>query len=73
MSTAYVSDEMVYELCKAMYEHIDDLHELSAVSGATAKESGMKWLMPDYPVHPGAARYFKEIGIWNDNFKIGKR
>ena len=73
MSTANVSDEMVYELCKAIYEHIDELHELSAVSGATTKESGMKWLMPDYPVHPGAARYFKEIGIWNKNFEIGKR
>jgi len=29
--------------------------------------------MPDYPVHPGAARYFKEQGLWNNNLKIGKR
>jgi TRAP transporter TAXI family solute receptor len=73
MSTANVDDEMVYELCKAMYEHLDELHKLSAVAGATTKESAVKWLMSDYPVHPGAARYYKEIGVWDENLKIGKR
>ena len=73
MSTADVEDEMVYELCKAMYEHIDELHELSAVSGATSRENALKWLMPDYPVHPGAARYFIEQGLWNNDLKIGQR
>ncbi len=73
ISAAHVEDEMVYEFCKAVYEHIDELHELSAVSGATTRESATKWLMPEVPVHPGAARYLKEIGVWNENFKIGKR
>jgi TRAP transporter TAXI family solute receptor len=73
MSTANVEDDMAYELVKAIYDHIDELHRLSAVSGATTRDSALKWLMPDYPVHPGAARYFKEIGVWNDSLKIGQR
>jgi TRAP transporter TAXI family solute receptor len=73
LSTPSVDDEMVYELCKAMYEHVDELHQLSAVGGATTKGNAVKWLNPDYPVHPGAARFYKEIGVWDDSLKIGSR
>ena len=73
MSTPSVSDDKVFELCKAMYENVDELHKLSAVGGATTKETAVKWLNPAYPVHPGAARCFKDIGVWNESLKVGSR
>ncbi len=73
LSTAQVDDDLVYEYCKAVFEHTDELHEMSAVSGATTLENATRWLMSEYPVHPGAARYFKEKGVWNENLKIGQR
>jgi TRAP transporter TAXI family solute receptor len=73
LSTAAVDDDLVYEFCKAVYEHTDELHEMSKVSGATTLETATKWLMSEYPVHPGAVRYFKEKGVWNEDLKIGQR
>ena len=73
LSTEKVSDEKIYEFCKAVYENIDELHELSSVSGATTLDNATKWLMKEYPIHPGAAKYFKEKGVWNNELTIGER
>ena len=60
LSTAAVDDDVVYEFCKAVFENTDELYSISKVSDSTKLENAMKWLMPAYPVHPGAARYFKK-------------
>ena len=73
LSTAAVDDDLVYDFCKSVYENTDQLHEMSKVSGATTLENATRWLMAEYPVHPGAAKYFKEKGVWNEKLKIGQR
>ena len=73
LSSAAVSDEAIYQFTKAVYDHLDELHEISKVSDATTLETATEWLMKGYPVHPGAARYFKEKGVWRDDLTIGKR
>jgi TRAP transporter TAXI family solute receptor len=73
LSSSHVDDESIYEFCKAVLDHTDELKTISKVSGALTLQNAAKWLIPDYPVHPGAARYFKEKGVWKDNLVIGKR
>ncbi len=73
LSTSAVDDDTIYAFCKAVLEHTDELHSISKVSDATTLEDSTKWLLPGYPVHPGAVRFFKEKGVWRDDLMIGKR
>jgi TRAP transporter TAXI family solute receptor len=73
LSSADVPDEVIYEFLKAVLGHTDELHSISTVSGATTLENATKWLIPGYPVHPGAARFFKDKGIWREDLIIGER
>ena len=73
LSSAAVPDDLIYAFTKAVLDHTDELHSISKVSGATTLQNATKWFLPEYPVHPGAVRYFKEKGIWRDDLKIGKR
>lgn len=73
LSTADVDDELVYQFCKAVLEHADELHKISKVSEATTLQNATKWLMPEYPVHPGAVRFYKEKGVWREDLKVGNR
>jgi len=73
VSIASVDDDKVYNFCKTLYEHIDTLHEVSSVSDYSTLENALKGFLPEYPVHPGAARYYKEIGVWDDSLIVGKR
>jgi hypothetical protein len=57
-----VSDDVVYRVTKAMYESEGELHGLSPMwathsSANMAKDQGM-------PYHPGAIKFFKEVGAW---------
>ena len=72
-SSSEVDDDTIYSFCKTLFEHVDELHEISDASHQTTLENATRWLLPDYPVHPGAARYFKEKGVWRDDLKVAKR
>jgi TRAP-type uncharacterized transport system substrate-binding protein len=51
----------VYEITKAVFDHLDQLASAhSAAKSITLKGAPMK--LP-IPMHPGAARYFKEKGV----------
>jgi len=57
---AHVSEELAYQITKVLAEHYKDFHGLFAGS----EEIGPDVLLTNYaiPVHPGAARYYREIG-----------
>jgi TRAP transporter TAXI family solute receptor len=63
-------EEKVYQLVKALYEHSDEVQKIGPELGYFKLDYAVKGLVPNYPVHPGAARYFKEVGIWKDNMVI---
>jgi TRAP transporter TAXI family solute receptor len=56
-----VSADMVYKLTKSMWENLDALVAAHAAGKAIKKESALKG-MP-VPLHPGAEKYYKEIGL----------
>jgi len=60
VTRADLSDDLVYAMTKAMYEHLPEM----AAAHAAAKAISVKSATTGSPVplHPGAERYFKEIG-----------
>ena len=56
-----VSDELAYQMAKTMYDNIDVLYAAHNAAKVIKRENAIKG-MP-VPVHPGAARYYKEVGL----------
>ncbi len=60
------SDEgLVYSTVKIMLEHFDQYKENAPGANGWAIER-QKFDQAFVPYHPGAIRYFKEIGVWTD-------
>lgn len=55
-----LSDDVVYEITRSLFEHIDDLHASHNAATDISLDSVMEG-MP-VPLHPGAERYFEEQG-----------
>lgn len=55
------SEEDVYQLTKAIYENLPFLQGIHKATKAMAIEKAIAGL--PVPLHPGAARYYKEMGI----------
>ncbi|MFN3891721.1 MAG: TAXI family TRAP transporter solute-binding subunit [Beijerinckiaceae bacterium] len=58
-----LSDDIVYQKTKAMFENLGELQ--AAHSAAKAIDIKMALKDMPVPVHPGAAKYFKEKGVTN--------
>ena len=58
---ADVDEEHVYQLTKAMYENLGFLSAIHPATKVMAVENAMAGL--PVPLHPGAARYYKEVGL----------
>ena len=63
-------DDLVYKLCKVIWEHWDEVVKASPAA---------KWVKPQdianmvAPIHPGAAKYYKEAGVQIPDNKIWKK
>lgn len=63
LTTSKTPDVVVYELVKAVFEHIDDLrHMHAALEHLDVKQMANPGLSAA-PLHPGALKYFKEVGL----------
>ncbi len=58
---ADVSDEMAYQMTKQLFEHLDEMVATHAAAKAISAENGPKGI--PVPLHPGAERYYKEMGL----------
>ena len=56
-----VSDQLAYEMTKNLYDHLDTLYAAHNAAKAIHRENALKG-MP-VPLHPGAARYYREVGL----------
>ena len=58
-----VSDDVAYKVAKAMYENEADLKATGAL-WATHSSKTMGKRQPGLPYHPGAVKFYKEVGVW---------
>lgn len=56
-----VADDVVYRFTKAMFENIETIHNAHAKGKEINLETALDGLT--VPLHPGAAKYFKEKGL----------
>lgn len=58
---AGVPEDVVYRMTKAMYDNLDTLYAANNAARAIKRENALKG-MP-VPLHPGAERYYREVGL----------
>lgn len=58
---AGVSNDLAYQMAKQMYENLDTLYAAHNAAKAIKRDNAIKG-MP-VPLHPGAERYYKEVGL----------
>ncbi|WP_089827722.1 TAXI family TRAP transporter solute-binding subunit [Halogranum amylolyticum] len=71
--TPEASEDAVYELCRVVDEHNDAVNEAEQQFNDFESTSDMLGsARKRIPVHPGAAKYYKENDAWDDNLSVGK-
>lgn len=60
VASSDLSTELVYNLTKAVFEHLDILGESHAKGKLIKLDTALKGM--SIPLHPGAEKYYKEIG-----------
>jgi len=61
VTSADVSDKIVYAVTKEVFENLEDFKKLHPAYAVLTKESMLEGLSA--PLHPGAMKYFKEAGL----------
>lgn len=61
VSSSNVSDDLAYQMTRLMYENLDELKAAHAATSSIDVQNALKG-MP-IPVHPGAQRYYDEVGV----------
>ncbi len=61
VTSSDVSDETAYQMTKLLFENLDTLKAAHAAAGAINIEDAVK--NSPIPLHPGAERYYKEMGL----------
>lgn len=64
LADASMPDDVVYDLAKTFWENLDSLGQAHAVMKTVTKDMAVTDLS-GIPIHPGAEKYYKEIGVLN--------
>ncbi len=62
LTDASMPDNVVYDLTKTFWENLDDLSKAHAVMKTVTKDMAVSDLA-GVPLHPGAEKYYREIGL----------
>ena len=65
-----LDNETGYTIAKTIYDNAEDIRKVSPDLGMIRIDMAAKFLLPGYPVNGGAARFFKEKGVWRDNLMV---
>jgi len=61
VTSAKVSDDIVYAITKEVFDNFDDFKKLHPAYATLTKENMLEGLSA--PIHPGALKYYKEVGL----------
>ena len=66
-------DEAAYELCRVGAEHGDTIREAERRFTPDSAEDCVQGALDGYPFHPGAAEFYQDAGVWDDDWVVGDR
>jgi hypothetical protein len=61
VTSAKVPDDIVYAITKEVFDNLEDFKKLHPAYGVLTKENMLEALSA--PIHPGAMKYYKEVGL----------
>jgi TRAP transporter TAXI family solute receptor len=62
-----VSNEMGYKIVKAVYDNEEDIRRISKDLDMIRVGLATRYLLKGFPVNGGAARYYRERGVWRED------
>ena len=66
-----IDEDVIYKICKSLFENEESVRKIAKVELAFfSLENALEMIIPEYPIHKGAAKYYKEKGLWKDNYVI---
>lgn len=67
-----VSKDDAYKITKIVHENGQSLSkQVSILQDVSKTENLTQGTLSDYPIHPGVAKYLKEIDAWNNDWTVG--
>ncbi len=66
-----VSEDVAYKVTKAIFDNEAEVRSKGVQLEDVCLKFATSQLIPEYPLHPGAARYFREKGVLPANQKVG--
>lgn len=57
-----VDEDLIYDYVKAIYENLEDVQSVHPMAKEVRLDTAL-YGKGDVPLHPGAERYYKEVGI----------
>jgi len=67
-----VTAEQGYEVTRAIFDHADEVRRLGLLLDKVEPEFAVRNMMAQFPVHAGAARYFRERGLWDARLRAAQ-
>jgi len=65
-----LDEEIVYKIVYALYENEEAVRKIGPELGLFSLDFALEMIIPEYPVHKGAAKYYKEKGVWKDDLVV---
>jgi len=65
-----VPDEHVAEMTRLVHDNPDVIRESFEGFIDTSEPENLAQVLPNYPIHPGAAQVYKDIGVWEDDWIV---
>ncbi|MDX9861954.1 MAG: TAXI family TRAP transporter solute-binding subunit [Rhodospirillales bacterium] len=67
-----IPEDLVYALVRGFYENSKELANYHPLAKNINVKHALDGAFKGIPVHPGAARYYKEVGVWRDDLMVGQ-
>jgi TRAP-type uncharacterized transport system substrate-binding protein len=67
-----VDEEMIYKIVSTLYSKEEDVRKIAKELEFFKSDFALEMVIPQYPIHKGAAKYYKEKGIWRDKLIISE-
>ena len=63
-----IPEEVVYAFVRTLMENAEEVDSYHTQGASIRTEYAMRGLLAEIPVHPGAAKYYQEVNVWDTSF-----